>query len=243
MKRLLGVLGGMGPLATVDFMNKVIGLTQAGRDQDHVPMVVYSVPQVPDRTAAILENAESPLPAMLQGMAVLRQAGAECVAIPCNTAHYWYAELAREGRLPILHIADAACEGLAGRGVGGGNVGLLATSGTLAAGFYQDRLAACGYRCVTPAADDQQKLVMGGIHHVKAGELDAARQVLERAAHRLIQAGAQAIVLACTEIPLVLTPESPPGAAALVDATEALAAACVRWARAPAAAAPKVAAH
>lgn len=229
MSRMLGVLGGMGPLATVDFMRKLIALTPAGRDQDHVPMLVYSVPQVPDRTAAILEGGESPLAAMLRGIDVLRRGGAQGIAIPCNTAHYWYDELVRQGGLPILHIADAACEALGERGVTAGTVGLLATSGTIAAGFYQTRLAARGYRCLVPAAAEQRERVMLGIHGVKGGELNAARRLLEEAARRLIGAGAQAVVLACTEIPAVLTPARP-FAAAVVDATEALAAACVKWA-------------
>ncbi|HXF67998.1 MAG TPA: amino acid racemase, partial [Burkholderiales bacterium] len=136
MNRLLGVLGGMGPLATVDFMRKVIEATPARSDQEHLPLIVYSVPQVPDRTAAILQGGASPLPAMLRGIEVLGRAGAQALAIPCNTAHYWYDELVRQGGLPILHIADAACAALERRGVRGAAVGLLATSGTLAAGFY-----------------------------------------------------------------------------------------------------------
>jgi aspartate racemase len=88
MKRTLGILGGMGPLATVDFMRKVIDLTPATRDQDHIPMVVASIPQVPDRTAAILGDGESPLPVMLDAIRLLNLAAVDAVAIPCNTAHY-----------------------------------------------------------------------------------------------------------------------------------------------------------
>jgi aspartate racemase len=230
MRRWLGVLGGMGPLATVDFMRKLIELTPAARDQDHLPLIVYSVPQVPDRTAAILGGGASPLPAMLQGIAVLERAGAQCIVIPCNTAHYWYDELVRQGGLPILHIAQAACDALERRGVPrGAAVGLLATSGTIAAGFYPQHLAARGYRCLLPPAAEQAALVMEGIYQVKGGALERARQALALAARRLVDAGAQAIVLACTEIPVVLEPEHA-RPAAVVDATEALAAACVDWA-------------
>lgn len=229
MNRLLGVLGGMGPLATVDFMRKVIEATPARSDQEHLPMIVYSVPQVPDRTAAILEGGESPLPAMLRGIEVLARSGAQAVAIPCNTAHYWYDELVRRGRLPILHIADAACAALERHGVRGAAVGLLATSGTLAAGFYQQRLAARGYHPLVPEAHEQADLVMAGIREVKAGALERARKALGQAAHRLVARGARAIVLACTEVPIALDPgDTPP--APLVDATQALADSCVEWA-------------
>src|SRR3954471_9827880 len=108
---LLGVLGGMGPLATVDFLAKLIEETPAKGDPDHVPVIVYSVPQIPDRPGAILENTESPLPAMLEGVRHLKRGGATLIAIACNTAHFWYDALSAEG-VPIAHIADATCDDL-----------------------------------------------------------------------------------------------------------------------------------
>src|SRR5690606_28553292 len=102
---LLGVLGGMGPLATVDFLSKLIEETAAGRDDDHVPVVVYSVPQIPSRPAAIVSGGPSPLPAMLDGVRTLKGAGATVLAIACNTAHYWYDDLAAAAGIPIVHIA------------------------------------------------------------------------------------------------------------------------------------------
>src|SRR5688572_33509583 len=97
MSPLLGVLGGMGPLATVDFLAKLIEETGAERDEDHVPVVVYSVPQIPSRPAAILHGGASPLPAMLEGVRTLERAGATAIAIACNTAHYWHDALAAQG--------------------------------------------------------------------------------------------------------------------------------------------------
>ena len=141
MNGLIGVLGGMGPLATADFVKKVIEQTPASCDQEHVPLLVYSVPQIPDRQRALAGTGESPVPAMLEGLRVLKQAGAEYVAIPCNTAHCWYAELVQRSGLDILHIADAVVESLATTCAEHGKVGLLATQGTLQAGFFQQRLA------------------------------------------------------------------------------------------------------
>lgn len=223
MKPALGVLGGMGPLATVDFMQKVIERTPATTDQEHLPMVVVSIPQVPDRTAAILGRGESPVPAMLEGIRLLNQAGVALIAIPCNTAHYWFDDLVRESQVPILHIADAACAVLEQRARGVRTVGFMGTSGAVAAGIYQQRIIAGGYDCLVPTDDDQVALVMGGIYKIKAGDLAAARQLLERAADGLRARGAEAIILGCTEIPIVIKDGGD-----VVDATLALADACVR---------------
>lgn len=232
MKPALGILGGMGPLATVDFMRKVIELTPAAGDRDHIPMVVASIPQVPDRTAAILGGGESPLPAMLEGIRLLNGAAVAAVAIPCNTAHYWFDELAGASRAPIIHIVDAACAVLEERARGMHTVGLMGTTGSVKSGIYQRRIEAQGYACLAPADDDQERLVMGGIYKIKAGDLPAARQLLERAADGLRSRGAGAIILGCTEIPIVLEDGGD-----VVDATRALAGACVRHFAAAAAAA------
>jgi len=226
---LLGVLGGMGPLATVDFLGKLIEETPAKSDADHIPVVVYSVPQIPDRPRAILENGESPLPAMLKGVRTLKQAGAACIAIPCNTAHYWYDDLVREGGLPILHIADAACAQFNARDIKVDTVGLIATQGTLAAGFFQERLAARGYRCLANTAADQVALVQPAIDYVKRHELAPAHRLAVCAAHNLRQQGAQAVILACTEIPPALEYQPTDIGGICIDATRALAQACVAW--------------
>lgn len=225
---LLGVLGGMGPLATVDFLEKLIEETPAQRDADHVPLVVYSVPQIPDRPAAILAGGASPLPDMLKGIRTLKAAGATQLAIPCNTAHYWYDALVREGGLPIFHIADAACDELALRGAVR-SAGLVATQGTIAAGFFQQRLEARGLGCVLNTADDQERLVLPAIAAVKRGDRASAHALAVRAVENLLAAGADAIILACTEIPPALE-HAPSGvAASCVDATRALARTCVAW--------------
>lgn len=229
MPEVLGVLGGMGPLATVDFLRKLIEETPAARDEDHIPVVVYSVPQIPMRPSAILDGGESPLPAMLEGIRTLKQAGAVAIAIPCNTAHYWYDDMVRDGGLPIVHIADAALAELASRCPRNATVGLIGTRGTLAAGFFQRRLAAQGYRCIVNSEADQEQLVLAAINHVKRNGLDAARGLLETAITNLTAAGATVVILACTELPVVIERLSPRARALCVDATRALAAACVAW--------------
>jgi aspartate racemase len=226
---LLGVLGGMGPLATVDFLQKLIEETPASGDADHVPVIVYSVPQIKDRPAAITGDGESPLPQMLKGIHILRQAGARVIAIPCNTAHYWYDELVSKGGLPIIHIADAVCDELAVRGISTGTVGMIATNGTIAAGFFQQRLAQRGLRFILSSADDQNTLVLPAIGCVKRNDLSRAHTLATRAVQNLRTAGAEAVILACTEIPPAI--EFAPAAVSefCVDATRVLAMACAAW--------------
>src|SRR5580693_7157836 len=110
-EKILGVLGGMGPLASAQFMLRLTLLTPASRDQEHVPAVLWSDPRVPDRTAGKLGGGADPLPWLLRGVRGLRAAGCGAIAIPCNTAHGWFDEMAAEG-LPILHIVDAAAVAL-----------------------------------------------------------------------------------------------------------------------------------
>lgn len=226
---LLGVLGGMGPLATVDFLHKLIEETPAQRDQDHVATVVYSVPQIPDRPAAIVGNGASPLPAMLEGIRVLKQAGVRAIAIPCNTAHYWYADLARAAGVPLLHIADAACEALERRELHAEKVGLMGTEGTIAAGFLQERLRLRSREPVLNTAEEQSQWVLPAIACVKRHELKEAHALVTQACAALHARGAQAVILACTEIPVALEYAESGYAPTAVDATRALAQACVRW--------------
>lgn len=222
---MIGVLGGMGPLATVDFMKKIIDATPAAGDQSHVPVLAHNDPRIPDRSDAILGKGPSPLPALLRGVQTLAAAGARCIAVPCNTAHHWHAELAAQSPVPLLHIADAVSDAVRARGAR--RIGLLATDGTLQAGIYQRRIDMPDIAWLTPDAAEQ-KQVMAGIRAVKAGELAQGRLLLEAVARALLARGAEVIVLACTEIPLAL--ES--GAIAresCLDATQALAAGCVAW--------------
>jgi aspartate racemase len=128
---MIGVLGGMGPAATLDFMAKLMRLTPAGRDQDHVPLVVVSDPRVPDRVGPILHGVgESPLAALQEGARRLERAGAKCIAMPCHTAHAWYEPLAASTSLPVLHIVDCARAELERQAVPPGPRGQLATAAT-----------------------------------------------------------------------------------------------------------------
>ena len=222
---LLGVLGGMGPLATLDFLHKLLAATPAARDQEHVPVLTASIPQVPDRAAAFRGQGASPLPAMVASGRRLVRAGAGLVVVPCNTAHLWFTPLQAALGVPMLHLVDAALEDAAALVGEQGRVGLLATDATIASGLYVARSPRAHW--VLPRAAEMADWVLPGIQAVKAGATARGRQLLVRAAAALGARGAQAVVLGCTEIPVVLDAASAP--LPVVDATAALARRCVAW--------------
>jgi aspartate racemase len=230
--RILGVLGGMGPLASAHFMVRLTLLTPGvDRDQDHIPAVLWSDPRVPDRTAARLAGGEDPLPALLRGLRGLEAAGCGAVAIPCNTAHGWFDAMRGATRLPILHIVDAAAAELARLGVPAGPVGVMGTEGTLAMRLYQDRMEGVGYECLTPDPGTMARLVTPAIALVKANRVAEAYAPLAEAARGLVARGARAVVLGCTEIPLGIA-AGPPLPVPAADSIDALARAAIAWARA-----------
>lgn len=227
--RVVGVLGGMGPLATIDFMRKMLDATDAATDQDHVPMVVASIPQVPDRTQAFRGEGASPLAAMVASARRLEAAGAGLVVVACNTAHLWYDEIAHAIGLPMIHLVDAAIEDAAALAGPGGRIGLLGTDATLASGLYVNRTTTPPVQWLQPTAGEMLALVMPAIAAVKAGDVATATPLLLRAAEALRQRGATALVLGCTEIPLALHGGNAP--LPVIDATAALARRAVAWAR------------
>ena len=223
---MLGVLGGMGPLATVDFMQKIIALSKAGCDQEHVPMMVRNVPQIPDRTASILHQGEDPFPALLKGLKHLESSGAECIVIPCNTAHYWFQKLQQTAQVPMISILDCVSSEIQNRGIQ--RVGLMATNATIATGIYKQRIEGEGGECLIP--DDQsQEEIMRSIYDIKAARLEDGRRRMEKVFNQLISDGAQSVILGCTEIPVGLAEIAKQKPVQCIDATALLAEACVNW--------------
>ena len=230
MAKILGVLGGMGPLASAQFMVRLTLLTQADRDQDHIPTVLWSDPRVPDRTAARLGSGPDPLPALLKGLRGLEAAGCGAVAIPCNTAHGWYPAMQAATGLPILHIVDAAAAELVRLGVTGKPVGIMGTAATLAMQLYQEGLGSRGWPCLIPDAADMADLVTPAIALVKANRVSEAYAPLAEAARRLVARGAQAVVLGCTEIPLGIA-AGPALPCPVADTIDALVRSAIGWAK------------
>lgn len=227
MSKRVGVLGGMGPMATADFFRKLIEETPAERDQDHIPVIIYSVPQMPSRDKAITSAGESPLPQMLAGLHALKKQEVDFVAIPCNTAHFWYDDLCREGGLPILHIVDAVAGELSNGGRIEGPIGLLSTEATLLSRIYHDRLAAHGIELIVNPRQERDEFISRGIELVKSGRLAEAGMAVHRAAALLLERGAQRLILGCTELPVALEAIVSPSMERCIDATRALARASV----------------
>lgn len=228
---LVGVLGGMGPLATVDFMHKLLKATPANSDQEHVPTFVSSIPQIPDRTEAFRGEGLSPVGAIVECAIRLKQAGVGLIVMPCNTAHLWFDEIQSRVGVPMLHIVDAAIENALEHSGDRVHIGLLATDATLASGLYINRkpasMSGIDVQWLLPTAMEMLELVMPGIAAVKAGDIDAGRALLLEAARALSQRGANTLVLGCTEIPIVLDDSN--SQVPTVDATSALALRAVKW--------------
>jgi aspartate racemase len=230
--RVLGVLGGMGPLASAQFMLRLTLLTPATHDQEHIPAVLWSDPRVPSRTRGKISGSGDPLPWLLRGIAGLRQAGCGAIAIPCSTAHGWFDEMQAASPLPILHTVDAADADLRRLGQTGGMLGIMGTAATLGMRLYQDRLGALGWDCIIPDEIQMQRLVSPAIAAVKANRVEEAYGPLVEVANDLASRGATAVVLGCTEIPLGI--QAGPQEALrvpIIDTIDALARASIAWAR------------
>ncbi len=225
-RKVVGVLGGMGPDATVDFMSKVIALTPAEKDQDHIQMLVDHNPTVPNRQDAILGEGADPGPAMAAMAKRLQDAGADFLVMPCNTAYVFEQSIIDAVDVPLISIITETIAALPEKCK---RVGLLATDGCLKAGVYQNALQGKGIESIEPDGDDMQEL-MGLIYAIKAGDTGAAVADTMRAlAEELVSRGAEAIIAGCTEIPLVL--DDSMLNVPLVSSTDVLAAKTVQLAK------------
>lgn len=208
-EKVIGILGGMGPEATVSLFRRIVEVTEATRDQDHMRIIIDNNPKIPDRTPAILGRGESPVPMMVSTARNLEHAGADFIIIPCVSAHYFIGLLQEAISIPILSIVDAVIAELGRNSPTLHKVGLLATTGTIIGGHFQRCLEDAGYVVKVPTPPDQEKLVMEAIYGergIKAGFLSAENQErLMEASRRLIALGAEGIIAGCTEVPLVLS--------------------------------------
>jgi aspartate racemase len=209
-KKTIGILGGMGPEATLDCFGKIIKNTPAQKDQDHLRVVIDSNPSVPDRTAAIVGNGRSPVPVMVEGCQALDKAGADFIIIPCVSAHFFIDEVRRQANLPILSIFDAVADTIARDYPHVNTVGLMGTTGTVKGGLFQKRLAQEKMKTLVPVETVQSR-IMAAIYDIKNTAPTRTRSEitadLVAAADSLIAIqpdGAQAIIAGCTEIPLAL---------------------------------------
>ena len=235
----IGIVGGVGPAATVDFMDKIISNTDARRDQDHIKLVVDHNPQIPDRTANLVGDGEDPTLAIYAACKRLEASQAKLIAIPCNTAHAYVERIRRQLTIPIVNMLHETVRYIGLHHPGCLRVGLLATAGTIGSGVYHEAAAGAPFELLVPDRP-HQALVMRAIYGergVKAGYLDGeCRDDLMRALAHLVDAGATVVILGCTELPLLLREDAAFSIGgrdvALLDPTAILARRCVALARA-----------
>jgi aspartate racemase len=221
VRRTAGVLGGMGPEATVDFMAKVIALTDASCDQDHVRMLVDHNPHVPNRQDAILGDGEDPGPVLADMAADLEASGADFLVIPCNTAYAFEDAILAATHIPLISIIGVSIAAAAERAPGVERIGVLATDGCLRSGVFQAGLEAAGLAAELPSADELRE-VMALVRTIKAGkQSEATGRAMANLAEALVSRGAGAVIAGCTEIPLVL--DQGAVSVPLISSTDALA--------------------
>ena len=240
-REAIGVLGGLGPYAGLDLVRSVFDETDAHADQEHLPVTLISYPgRIPDRATWLADPAApSPLPAMLEVLRRLDDAGCSVAGVPCNTAHApalfdrLLDGLAADGRdLRLVHIVDAIVARVAELAPGAGTVGVLATSSSVQNRLHEVGLEAAGMHAVVPDAEHQdgvQASIYGpwGLKAQSAPPDDRARQALLDAADHLVARGADAVILGCTELPLAV-PDAERGGVPFVNSTRALARALIR---------------
>ena len=205
--KTVGIIGGMGPEATADLMVKVIRATPAKVDQDHIRMFVDSNPKVPCRVSAILDDGPSPGPVMAQMAEGLEKIGADFLVIPCNTAHYYIDYVKDTVNIDVLNIIEETVKVLEKDGVK--KVALLATSALINTKLYINELTAAGIEVILPQ-DDYQQMVMETIFAVKSGDFPKAEPYVEKIISHVVSKGAEAMILGCTELPLVINGEKYP---------------------------------
>lgn len=227
MKQAVGVIGGVGPMATVYYMQRVIEMTKAGCDQEHINMLVFNDCDIPDRTAFITEKSpDNPLPVMVEDAKRLEAAGCEFVVIPCNTAHYFYDELEQAVEIPVVNIVEETIRYAKARVQDLSCVGIMATTGTIVTGTYQKYAERAGLSFAVPDENEQNLLMQIIYDGVKAGK-PVPRADFDRVANHLRAKDAQCLILGCTELS-VLKRDLPINDPDVLDSIDVLASETVR---------------
>lgn len=196
----IGIIGGMGPKATNQFLDRITELTDAANDQEHVRYILYSDPAIPDRIGAYFNGAKSPVDAINKGIDFLERNGITTIAIPCNTAHIWFSEF--KTGVNLLNMVDLTVKAILNSGYK--HPGFLATTATIKSGLYIKNLEEAGITAIIP---EQEDTVMAAVKLVKLGEIPRAKATLMPVVRELEDNGSDSIIMACTEIPVILNRE------------------------------------
>ena len=228
-EKIIGILGGMGPEATIDLFYKIIKFTPAEKDQNHLRIIIDNNPKIPDRTAAILGKGKNPLPALQETAKNLEKAGADFIIIPCNTAHYFLSSIQESVKIPILNMIEETVKETQKKNSSIKKVGLLASIGTYKTKIYHQHFKKFNIEVISPEEKDKEE-VMKAIYAVKAGDLSEGIKIsIFKIAQKLIDKGSEALIAGCTEIPLIL--KEGDVSVPIIDPTRVLAETAVRKAR------------
>ncbi len=200
MKKTIGIIGGMGPLATCDLFKKIIENTDASCDQEHARVVIDNNTEIADRTEAILNNGKDPLPEMIKSAEGLEQMGADVIIMPCNTAHYFIKEISSSVDIPVLNMIEETAKEAKKQGIT--KAGLLATDGTCKAGVYDAVFEPMGIELIKPEGEDQQAVMDVIYKGIKASNYKIDLSGFYKTLDDLFEKGAQVLILGCTELPL-----------------------------------------
>lgn len=199
----VGIIGGMGPGATLDLFQKIIDLTPAKQDQDHIHLLIDNYPQIPDRTSFLVSDGEDPLPHLLRSAQRLERSGVAALCMPCNTAHYFVDEIRSQTHVPFISIIESTVEKIRADFPAAKKIGLMATRGTFESGIYHKKLDAAGLQVLALSPEFKEQM-MDVIYTVKAGRLTEKLDLFSCCIEQLQVAGADVLIAGCTEIPLLL---------------------------------------
>lgn len=214
----LGVLGGMGPDATINFLSEVISRTPTTSDQDHIEMIIHNDPKIPDRNEAILGDGDSPLPRLRRNLEKLVVAGSDLIAIPCNTAHFYYDQLNSCADVDILHIVEECRKEVQSRGFH--KVGLLSTETVMEIGLYRNEFKTVSIDIVHP---NNKEYLMESIYSLKEGNRNKAQCLLDSVVSDLETKGVEALLVGCSDLSVLKTNTRIP----VFDPTTILAKSCI----------------
>jgi aspartate racemase len=231
MKKIIGILGGMGPEATAYFYELIIKNTKAATDQEHIRVIIYANPEVPPRTDAILGEGESPLPYLVEGVRILKGMGVDFIVMPCVTAHYWLPEIMAQERVSFLSLLDESVLYAQKKIPELKKAGLISSTGTMKSRLFHEAFGKEGVEVIGPEEGEQKQVTdaIFGETGIKAGFTSGRpREIIRAIAGKLIERGAEAVIAGCTEVPLVLKDEDIP--VPLIEPLEILAEVSVQMA-------------
>lgn len=226
--KTIGIIGGMGPAATIDLYKKMVDQTPAEKDQDHIHVIIDSYPQIEDRTGYILYGGINPALKLVESAKRLEAAGADALIMPCNTAHYFAKDIEQAVSIPLIHIVRCCAEVVKNDYPETKKIGLLATTGTIKAGVYGSILKEYGFETLELSETIENNIMDCIYKGVKAGKAEEYSRLFQQCVDEITNLGADLLIEGCTEIPLLMPYVKTKLPA--IDATYELAKASVKYA-------------